>query len=104
MTGSGGHSAVRLLEEGVPRLDPANYKTTGSRNTFELMVRAPGRSSTSSFLVSSLFQRRSGPAFVAGVSRFPLFKGMGSSGQPLPYAVHSVWDPTTGRLDSVTQP
>ena len=47
-------------------------------------------------------QRRSEPAF-AGVSRFPPPKEMGSSSQPLTYAVHSVRDPTAGRLASVTE-
>ena len=46
---------AELLQEGAPRLDPASYVTTGSHDTFELMVRAHARSSTSSFLLCSLF-------------------------------------------------
>ena len=46
---------AELLQEGVPRLDPASYVTTGSHDTFELMVRAHGRSPTSSFPLCSLF-------------------------------------------------
>ena len=42
------------LQEGVPRLDSASYVTTGSHDTFELMVRAHGRSPTLSFLLCSL--------------------------------------------------
>ena len=43
------------FKEGVPRLDPANHVTTGLHNTFELMVKAHGRSPTSSFLFFSVF-------------------------------------------------
>ena len=94
MGGSGKHSAVRRTPSGGrPRLDPASYVTTDSHDTFELMVRAHGRNPTSSFLMLPV-QRRSGPAF-AGVSRFLPLKGMESSGKPVPYAVHSVRDPTT---------
>ena len=46
---------VELLEEGVHRLDSASHVTTGSHNTFELMVRAHGRDPTPSFLLCSLF-------------------------------------------------
>ena len=46
---------AELLQEGVPRLDPASYVTTGSHDTFELMVRAHGRSPTSLFLLCFLF-------------------------------------------------
>ena len=33
---------AELLQEGVARLDPASYETTGSHNTIELMMRAHG--------------------------------------------------------------
>ena len=46
---------AELLAEGVPRLDSASYVTTGSYNTFELTLRAHGRSPISSFLLCSLF-------------------------------------------------
>ena len=46
---------AELLAEGVPRLDSASDVTTGSYNTFELMLKAHGRSPTSSFLLCSLF-------------------------------------------------
>ena len=42
---------AELLQEGAPWLDPASYVTTGSHDTFELRVRAHGRSPTSSFLL-----------------------------------------------------
>ena len=38
---------AELLQEGVTRLDPASYVTTGSHDTFGLMVRARGRSPSS---------------------------------------------------------
>ena len=46
---------AELLQEGVPRLDPASYMTISSHDTLELMARAHGRSPTSSFLLCSLF-------------------------------------------------
>ena len=91
---------AELLQEGAPWLDPASYVTTGSHDTFELRVRAHGRSPTSSFLLCSLFSNALGLRS-HDVSRFPPLKGMGSSGEPLPYAIHSVRDPTTARLASV---
>ena len=45
---------AEVLQEGAPLLDLASYVTTGSRDTFELMVRAHGRSPTLSFLLCSL--------------------------------------------------
>ena len=44
-----------LFQRGVPGPGPASYATTGVCRIFELMVRAHGRSSTSSFLLCSLF-------------------------------------------------
>ena len=46
---------AELLQEGVPRLDPASYVTTGSHDTFELMVHPRRRTPTSSCLLSPLF-------------------------------------------------
>lgn len=43
------------LQGGSPWLEPASYETTGAYKTFEMMVRAHGRSSTYSFLLCSLF-------------------------------------------------
>ena len=46
---------AELLEEDAPRLDPATYVTTGSRDTFEEVMRTHGSSPTFSFLLCSLF-------------------------------------------------
>ena len=43
------------LQRDVPGPGPARYLTTGVYSSFELMVRAHGRSRTSSFLLYSLF-------------------------------------------------
>ena len=90
---------AEVLQEGAPLLDLASYVTTGSRDTFELMVRAHGRSPTCSFLLCSPFSDALGLPSQASI---PRLKGMGSSGKPLPCAVHSVRNPTTGRRTSVT--
>ena len=45
---------TELLQEGVPRLNPASYVTSGSHNV-GAKVRTHGRSPTSSFLLCSLF-------------------------------------------------
>ena len=110
---------AELLQEGVARLDPASYETTGSHNTIELMMRAHGIdfnffvplmlpvqrfsgltfSPTSPFLLFSPFSDALGLPSQASI---PRLKGMGSSGKPLPCAVHSVRNPTTGRRTSVT--
>ena len=46
---------AEVLQEGAPLLDLASYVTTGSRDTFELMLRAQGRSPTCLFLLCSPF-------------------------------------------------
>ena len=86
-----------LLEEGVPQLDPANYFSIGSHNTFELMVRALGRTPTPSSLVCSLFSGALGLLSPAYLEFLPP-KGMENSGQPLPCVVDSVRYRAAGRL------
>ena len=44
-----------LLQRDVPGPGPASYLTTGVYSSFEIMIRAHGRSPTSSFLLCSLF-------------------------------------------------
>lgn len=46
---------LELVEEAIPWLYPAKYVTTASHSTFELMVRAHGRSPTALFLLYLLF-------------------------------------------------
>ena len=65
---------AELLAEGVPLLDPASYVTTGSHHTFELMLRAHGRSPTSSFLLCALF----GDALGLPRRRISIFPALGN--------------------------
>lgn len=60
---------TELLEEGVPRLDPAKYMTTGFHNTFELSVKAHGRSLIALFLLYLLLSDALGmPSPLASIS------------------------------------
>ena len=51
---------AELLQRDVPGPGPASHLTTGVYNSFELIVRAHGRSPTSSFLLCSLFSNALG--------------------------------------------
>ena len=55
MDGLKEHNVIDPLQRDVPGPGPASYLTTGVYSSFELMIRAHGRSPTSSFLLCCLF-------------------------------------------------
>lgn len=79
----GGWAVVRgalqfpdLFQRGVPEPEPVSYMTTGVHSTFELMVRALGRSPASTFFLFCLFSDALGLP-QGRLSRFPPPRGNG---------------------------
>ena len=62
------------LQRDVPGPGPASYSTTGVYNSFELIVRAQGRTPASSFLLCSLFSDALGLPQAAHLD-FPCARG-----------------------------
>lgn len=73
---------AEFLQRDVPGPGPASYPTTSVCSSFELVVRAHGRSPTSSSLLCSLFSDALGPTS----SRLPWFSPLEGMGKRLPAA------------------
>ena len=91
-----------LLQRDVPGPGPASYLTTGVYSSFELMVRAHGRSPTSSFLLCSLFSDALGLPQAAYLD-FPRSREWAVAVGRY-HAVRRVRDPITGYPAPVNKP
>lgn len=80
------------LQRGLPGHGPDTYLTTGFYTTFELTLRAHGKSPTSSFILCSLL----------GSYQFPTSEGVGSGCRPLPCDFRDVQKSNTGCISSTT--